>query len=112
MAIKVKDYAGPETLKKMQQTKWMALANALGQILYSGHAVDTHYLPSGGLQILMKGAAPALSPGKHFIVGVRQYIGSDAPAQFDGRDDAYCDVEKTLRTLMHECERMAMREST
>ena len=50
---------------------------------------------------------------RKFIVSARLYVsGMAKDVKWDGRDGEHCDVQKTLRELVHECERMAVKEVT
>jgi len=109
--MRPEDYVGQETLRRMQQTKWWMLARFLDQLLYNGSVVLTEGYPQ---QIVHHPKdKDKLTHNRKFMVGTPIYVG-EFPEYLTclGRDGKQFDVEKTLRELMHECERMAMKEVT
>ena len=85
MSMDIRNYLGDETLKKAEKTKWWLLARFLDRLIYDGKAQDH-----------------------------RVYVGSEHPPHVKvmGLQDGYIDANKGLRDLMHECERMAVKEVT
>lgn len=101
--MRPQDFIGPSTLEKMRQTKWYALARFIDELLYAGKVQE----------INVKGQ-PYPKDWKRFVTSERIYVGEKIPEHIVilGRDGAYLDTEKALRELMHECERMAVKEVT
>lgn len=113
--MKVEDYVGERTIERMKQTKWYALARFLEEMLYSGG--DIHAEGSGGSELgyerLRKPKEGDPDYARKFIVTAKLYTSGIAKdVKWNGRDGDYCDVQKTLRELAHECERMALKEVT
>lgn len=99
MSINPTEYLGVETLEKMKRTKWYALARMLEDMLYNGRV--------------------APDPDRHndprFITPEKAYVGEKTVqpwVKIMGHEGAYIDVQKGLRELVHECERMAIKEVT
>jgi hypothetical protein len=96
-ALEIKQYIGEETFRKAQETKWWALARFVDQLIYNGTTKDTD----------------PPSSEKRFQTTARTYVGEMKDSiKILGRDGRYIDTEKGLRELMHECERMAVKEVT
>jgi len=93
-----KDYLGDATLEKMKGTKWYVLANFIGELLYNGNDAPDPSYPST----------------KRFVTSERVYVGEKVPAyiKIPGHEGSYLDTEKGLLEIMHECERMAIKEVT
>ena len=93
-----KDYLGEATLAKMKRTKWHALARFVDQLLYDGRVE----------------CDPKFPTSKHFRTVERAYVGEGVEKYHHilGHEGSYIETEKGLRELMHECERMAIKEVT
>jgi hypothetical protein len=93
------EYLGAATLKKMKQNKWYVLARFIDQLLYDGRT---------GLR------DPTNPHTMGFLTSEKVYVGEAVPAHVKilGHEGAYINTERGLRELMHECERMAIREVT
>lgn len=94
--VRPEDFIGESTMRKVRDTKWWALARFLDEVLYNGH-VET---AEGRVTPEFK------TPAKAHVSTAAEHV------KVLGREGASFDVEKTLRELMHECERMAIKEST
>ena len=94
-----KDYLGDATLEKMRQTKWYVLARFIDQLLYDGRTE-------------LRDPKNTYSMG--FRTSEKAYVGEKVPTHVKilGLDGPYINTEKGLRELMHECERMAIKEVT
>lgn len=100
--MKVEDYVGPATLEKMKQTKWYALARFIDELLYDGKVAEVTFTGQSYPK-----------DWKRFVTSDRIYVGKTPEhIKIAGRDGEYFDTEKALRELMHECERMAVKEVT
>lgn len=97
--MNIQDYVGPETMKRMQRTKWFALARFLEELLYNG----------------TEGLRDQTNPhSKCFQTTEKAYVGDIVPpgVAILGHEGSYINTAKGLRELVHECERMALKEVT
>lgn len=96
------DYLSKRALENAQKTKWWLLARFIDRILYDGDVRDVSLVPESSLT------------AKQFTTSEKIYIGDDFSEHIKcfGREGAYVETRKGLRELMHECERMAIKEST
>lgn len=109
------DYLGDTTMAKVKTTKWWLLARFLDDVLDGGGDVHTEGSTGSeyGYDKIRKPKDGDPDYARKFIVGAQRYVsGSPEHIRFEGRDGDKYDVAKTLRELMHECERMAVKEST
>lgn len=97
--VNIKDYVGPETMKRMQKTKWYALARFLDDILYNGRDALRD---------------PKNPHSTCFQTSNEVFVGDAVPAGVVilGHEGSYINTAKGLRELAHECERMALKEVT
>lgn len=93
------EYLGDQTLEKMRKTKWYVLARFIDQLLYDGR---------------VELRDPKNEHSKCFRTTEKAYMGDKIPDWIKvlGHEGAYIDTEKGLREVMHECERMAVKEVT
>ncbi len=93
------EYLGEATLEKMKLTKWYVLARFIDQILYDGRTELRD---------------PKNTFSTCFRTSEKAYVGEKVPPYVKvlGHEGAYINTEKGLRELMHECERMAVKEVT
>lgn len=93
------EYLGDATLTKMRQTKWYVLARFIDQLLYDGRTELRD---------------PKNEHSTCFRTSAKPYMGEKVPAHVKilGHEGSYISAEKGLRELMHECERMAIKEVT
>lgn len=90
----IKKYIGDDTLKRAQKTKWWALARFVDQLIYNGTTKTEGF------------SSKFETSGKTYVGDMEEHI------TILGRDGRYIDAEKGLREVMHECERMAVKEVT
>jgi len=113
--IKIEDYVGPTTMARMKQTKWYALSRFLGEMLYSGGDVYAEGSSGSPLGYERLRAPKEGDPdyARKFIVSARLHV-SGIPVHIPilGREGDTLDVQKGLRELLLECERMALKEVT
>lgn len=110
----VRDMIGPETLKRAQATKWWMLARALDEILYGGGTVHAESKGTGGEWLIRKPKDDDQSYNRRFFGPARVFIRATENWPIHAKrldaDGSELDVERVLRELMHECERLAVRE--
>ncbi len=97
--MRPEEYLGNETLEKMRQSKWYALARFIDQLLYDGRTELRD---------------PKNTYSTCFRTSEKAYVGEKVPPHVKilGLEGSYINTEKGLRELMHECERMAIKEVT
>ncbi len=95
--MKPVDYLGDATLEKMKGTKWYVLARMLEDLLYNSSIEEDIRHPS---------IRKFVAPNKAYVGIVPNYI------HIMGHEGSYVETEKGLRELVHECERMAVKEVT
>lgn len=94
------DYLGSATLARMRKTKWYVLARFIDQLLYDGRTELRD---------------PSNKHSACFRTSERAYLGETGVpdgVKILGHEGSYIKTEQGLRELMHECERMAIKEVT
>ncbi len=98
--MRAAEFLGDATIEKMKKTKWYVLARFIDQLIYDGR---------------VELRDPKNEHSKCFRTSAKPYIGQDTVPTWikvPGHEGAYIEVEQGLREVMHELERMAVKEVT
>lgn len=114
MSDDITKYVGPMTVAKMRSTRVHMFARALADLLYDCDTSPVKY-DNDGLWKAVKPTPETKDGDRKFMVSLHVHVGDRIPkgeAFLAGHNDQYIDVRKMLGELMHELERLALKEVT
>lgn len=116
--MRATDCVSKKIIERAKSKKWWLFARALDEMLYNGGTVSVEPAPGAssfeGDRIVAKKDEKKYA--HRFICSAEAYIGQEIPSYVRvlGREEgsSMVNVEKMLRDLMLECERMAILEAS
>lgn len=107
-------YVGAATVEKMRKTRLHMFARALADVLYSAnvYAIERD---GGGYWKTVKPTPETKDSERKFASPLHVFVGPRVPdgeSFLVGNQNNYVDVRKLLFELMHELERLALKEVT